>query len=139
MRALRPGGQTLIALQRTLLAFAAKRACSEIPFWAMASASVDSVRTRAESVLHALGPAHCDRLGAHVVDSAAVPGAGSTPGATVPSAAVVIDGDRCAQLRGRRIPVIARREGNHTILDMRSVAPTDDRVIVDSLVSLVES
>lgn len=139
MRALRPGGQTLIALQRTLIAFAAKRACTDIPFWTMATASVETLRTRAESVLRTLGTGHCDRLGAHVVDSAAVPGAGSTPGATVASVAIIVEGDRCSQLRGNRIPVIARREGDNTILDMRSVASADDRVIVDSLVSLAES
>jgi L-seryl-tRNA(Ser) seleniumtransferase len=139
MRALRPGGQTLIALQRTLVAFAAKRACTDIPFWTMATASVETLRTRAESVLLTLGTGHCDRLGAHIVDSAAVPGAGSTPGATVASVAIIVEGDRCTQLRGNRIPVIARREGDNTILDMRSVASADDRVIVDSLVSLAES
>jgi hypothetical protein len=57
----------------------------------------------------------------------------------VASVAIIVEGDRCTQLRGNRIPVIARREGDNTILDMRSVASADDRVIVDSLVSLAES
>jgi pyruvate/2-oxoglutarate/acetoin dehydrogenase E1 component len=35
--------------------------------------------------------------------------------------------------------VIARREGDHTVLDLRSVAPTDDAVVIESLASLTES
>jgi len=139
MRALRPGGQTLIALQQVLLAFAAKRACAEIPFWAMATMTVESVRNRAEAVVDAIGAARTNALGARVETSDAVPGAGSTPGATIPSAAVVVDGDRCAQLRACPVPVIARREGDRTVLDLRSVAPADDAVVVESLASLTTS
>jgi L-seryl-tRNA(Ser) seleniumtransferase len=139
MRALRPGGQTLIALQRVLLAFAAKRACMDVPFWAMATSSVESVRERAVVVVDSLGAARTSTLGARVEATDAVPGAGSTPGATLPSAAVVVDGDRCAELRSGRIPVIARREGDRTVLDLRSVAPADDAVVVESLASLTES
>jgi L-seryl-tRNA(Ser) seleniumtransferase len=139
MRALRPGGQTLIALQRVLLAFAAKRACTDVPFWAMATSSVESVRERAVVVVDSLGAARTSTLGARVEATDAVPGAGSTPGATLPSAAVVVDGDRCAELRSGRIPVIARREGDRTVLDLRSVAPADDAVVVESLASLTES
>jgi L-seryl-tRNA(Ser) seleniumtransferase len=139
MRALRPGGQTLIALQRVLLAFTAKRACTDVPFWAMATSSVESVRDRAVVVVDSLGAARTSTLGARVEATDAVPGAGSTPGATLPSAAVVVDGDRCAELRSGRIPVIARREGDRTVLDLRSVAPADDAVVVKSLVSLTES
>lgn len=139
MRALRPGGQTLIALQQVLLAFAAKRACTEIPFWAMATTTVESVRNRAEAIVDAIGAARANALGARVETSDAVPGAGSTPGATIPSAAVVVDGDRCAQLRACQVPVIARREGDRTVLDLRSVALTDDAVVVESLASLTAS
>ena len=136
MRALRPGGQTIIALQQVLLAFAAKRACSEVPFWAMATSSVDSVRERAGAIVDSLDSARAGAIGARVETSHAAPGAGSTPGATIPSAAVVIDGDRCAHLRENAVPIIARREGDHTVLDLRSVAPVDDAAIRESLVSL---
>ena len=139
MRALRPGGQTLIALQKVLLAFAAKRACTEVPFWTMATSTVESVRKRAEAAVDALGAARTNALGARVETTDAVPGAGSTPGATIPSAAVVVDGDRCAQLRACQVPVIARREGDRTVLDLRSLAPADDAVVVESLASLTAS
>lgn len=139
MRALRPGGQTLIALQQILLAFAAKRACTDIPFWSMATSSVDSLRQRAASIMNSLDTTQSTAFGARVVDTNALPGAGSTPGATLPSVAIVIEGDRCAQLRARRIPLIARREGEHTVVDLRSVAPTDDGIIVEALATLIAS
>lgn len=139
MRALRPGGQTLIALQQVLLAFAAKRACSDVPFWKMATASAESVRERAEAAVSALGVTRANALGARIETTDSVPGAGSTPGATIESAAVVVDGDRCAQLRSCPVPVIARREGDRTVLDLRSVAPADDAVVVESIASLTAS
>ena len=139
MRALRPGGQTLIALQQVLLAFAAKRACSDVPFWKMATASAESVRKRAEAAVSALGVTRANALGARIETTDSVPGAGSTPGATIESAAVVVDGDRCAQLRSCPVPVIARREGDRTVLDLRSVAPADDAVVVESIASLTAS
>jgi L-seryl-tRNA(Ser) seleniumtransferase len=132
MRALRPGGQTLIALQRILLAFAAKTACTDIPFWLMATSSLDSLRLRAENVLGSVAPS----LGAHILETVALPGAGSTPGATIPSVAIAVNGDHTARLRALSVPVIARRDGNTTLLDMRSVATADDSLIVDSLNSL---
>jgi len=136
MRALRPGGQTLIALQQVLLAFAAKRACTEVPFWAMATSTLESVHKRAEAAVDALGAERTNALGARVDTTDAVPGAGSTPGAKIASAAIVVDGDRCAQLRACTIPVIARRDGDRTVLDLRSVAPADDAAVVEFLASL---
>ncbi len=132
MRALRPGGQTLIALQRILLAFAAKTACSDIPFWSMATSSVDSLRRRAENVCGAVAPS----LGVRIIETVALPGAGSTPGAAIPSVAIALNGDCTARLRAMPVPVIARRDGTTTLLDLRSVAASDDSVIADSLNSL---
>ena len=132
MRALRPGGQTLIALQRVLVAFAAKSACAEVPFWSMATATAESLRERAERIVASLDTA----IGARVVSTDAVPGAGSTPGATIPSFGIVVDGDHCASLRALSVPIVARRDGNTTVLDLRSVAPEDDDVLRTALASL---
>ena len=130
MRALRPGGQTLIALQRTLLAFIDKSACEKIPFWAMATASVASIRERAQHIVDTA------RTTGSVVDLESVPGAGSTPGATIPSAGIALRGDRLAALRALRPPVIARRDGKSTVLDLRSVSPADDGLIAAAINSL---
>lgn len=130
MRALRPGGQTMVALQRTLLAFIDKSACDVVPFWSMATASVDSIRGRARQIVAAAN------VTAEVVDVESVPGAGSTPGAVIPSAGISLVGDHVAAMRSLQPPVIVRRDGNSTVFDLRSVSPADDDIIAASLASL---
>ena len=130
MRALRPGGQTMIALQRTLLAFIDKSACNVVPFWSMAAASVESVRERARRIVADTGTA------AEVVELESVPGAGSTPGAVIPSAGLSLPGDHVAAMRSLRPPVIVRRVGDSTVFDLRSVSPADDGIIAASLASV---
>lgn len=130
MRALRPGGQTMIALQRTLLTFIDKSACDVVPFWSMATATVETIRERARHIVAAANVA------ARVVDLESVPGAGSTPGAVIPSAGVAVSGDHVAAMRSLQPPVIVRRDGDSTVFDLRSVSPTDDDVIAASLASL---
>ena len=44
-RALRPGGHVMAAMQRTALAYLGKTAAIEIPFWAMANATIDDLRS----------------------------------------------------------------------------------------------
>jgi L-seryl-tRNA(Ser) seleniumtransferase len=113
-RALRPGGLVLAALQETALAYL-RRDGQAIPFWRMASASVDELRERAA----ALG---CGR----VVDTVAVAGGGSVPGQEMPSAGVAVDGDHAEQLRAADPPILARVRDGATVCDLRTVDPADD-------------
>ena len=133
-RALRPGGLVLGALQETVLAYL-RRDVSAIPFWEMAGRSVASLQTRAEAIL----------AGVSAYDSASVmrseamvalPGAGSLPGITVPSWGVVIDGDHLVTLRSAETPIIARVRDARTSLDLRTVDPADDSLVVAALARL---
>ena len=123
-RALRPGGLVLGALQGVALDYL-RRDGDAIPFWRMAAVPVATLRARAE----ALG------VGA-VVDCLSVPGGGSVPGVTIPSAGVALDGDHAAALRAFDPPVVARVEAGRTVLDLRTVAPDDDAVVARALASL---
>jgi L-seryl-tRNA(Ser) seleniumtransferase len=120
-RALRPGSLVLAALQEVALAYL-RRDGDAIPFWRMAGRPVDELRRRAE----ALGVGE-------VVDCASVPGGGSTPGTTIPSAGVAVDGDLTAELRSFDPPVIARVHEGRTVLDLRTVDPADDAVVAAAL------
>jgi L-seryl-tRNA(Ser) seleniumtransferase len=124
-RALRPGAHVLAALQATALAYLRGDGMA-IPFWRMASASVDELRARAEAI-----------GGGAVVASEAVPGGGSAPGVTIPSIAIALDGDRTAALRALDPPVIARVDGDRTLLDLRSVDPGDDPVLAKAIAAVV--
>jgi L-seryl-tRNA(Ser) seleniumtransferase len=113
-RALRPGSLVLAALQETALAYL-RRDGQAIPFWRMASVSVEELRARAAALV----------VG-EVVACQAMPGGGSLPGLTIPSAGVALDGDHTAALRAHDPPVIARMEEGRTICDLRAVDPADD-------------
>ncbi len=126
MRALRPGSYTMILLQQVLLSYASRSVCTDVPFWRMVAASISDLRERAESIVSSTG------VGS-VVDVESLVGAGSAPGSTIASVGIAIPGDIRANLRQHSIPVIARTLGNTTYIDMRSIAPTDDHVVVEAI------
>jgi L-seryl-tRNA(Ser) seleniumtransferase len=131
-RALRCGGLVLAALQDTALAYLDKRAATDIAFWRMVAVPVDALRDRARRIVQAAG------AGEHVevTDLDALPGAGSAPGVTMPSAGIVLRGDHLALLRDHDPPVIARAREGRTFLDLRAVDPADDDAIIDGLLGL---
>ncbi|HZJ49257.1 MAG TPA: L-seryl-tRNA(Sec) selenium transferase [Acidimicrobiia bacterium] len=131
-RALRIAGPTIAALTVTLEMYADGKG-SEIPFWTMASASYDSLRQRCEAVIEASG------VEAEVLPGASVPGAGSVPGAEVPSPLIKIIEPGAAVLWPRLLrsapPIITRRDAGRVILDLRAVAPEDDERLGTALKS----
>ena len=116
-RALRPGGLVLTALQETALAYL-RRDGDAIPLWRMAGASVESLRSRAGAI----------GVGA-VVDMDSVVGGGSAPEVSIPSAGLAVDGDVTGALRAWAPPVIARVVVGRTLVDLRTVDPSDDPVV----------
>lgn len=120
-RALRPGGLVLAAVQEVAMSYL-RRDGAAIPFWRMAIVPVGELRRRAD----ALG------IG-DVVECQSVPGGGSAPGVTIPSLGVAVGGDRTAELRAHEPPVIARVVEGRTVLDLRTVDPAEDAVLVDAL------
>ncbi len=134
-RALRPGGLVLSALQEVLLAYLRRDAGRTVPFWRMATLTVSEVADRARAVLAAAGPI-AEPLGLAVEPMESLPGAGSLPGTVVPSAGLVLDGDRSADLRLASPPVIARVRDGRTYLDLRTVEPSDDDHLATALAGL---
>ena len=116
-RAFRAGGLVLAELQTLALTYLHRRG-QDIPFWNMATRPVAELRARAE----ALGVGE-------VCDMAATTGGGTLPGTEIPSAGIVLDGDRAAALRENEVPVIARVAGQRTYLDLRTVDPADDAIV----------
>jgi L-seryl-tRNA(Ser) seleniumtransferase len=100
--------------------------CTDVPFWKMVATSVSELRHRAEQIVASTG------VGS-VVDIDSLVGAGSAPGSTIASVGVSIPGDVRANLRSHSIPVIARTLGNITYIDMRSISPDDDHIVVQAI------
>jgi L-seryl-tRNA(Ser) seleniumtransferase len=114
-RAVRPGGTVLAALESVALAYLA-RDLDALPFWRMATTPTEALEERAR----ALGVGE-------VVATASVAGGGALPGAEIPSFGVALPGDRSAHLRAESPPVIVRVRDGHTIADLRTVDPSDDK------------
>jgi len=126
MRALRPGSHTMVLLQQVLLSYASRTVCTDVPFWNMVATPLSELRTRAENIIATTS------IGS-VVEVDSLVGAGSAPGSTITSIGIAIPGDQRALLRSQTTPVIARTLGNTTYIDMRSIAPADDHVVVDAM------
>ncbi|MBI4883811.1 MAG: L-seryl-tRNA(Sec) selenium transferase [Actinobacteria bacterium] len=130
-RALRPGIHILLALQQVALAYLQRAVVSDswdagLPFWQMATASVNELSVRAHQLVATAG------CGA-VVATESVPGAGSAPGTTIASVGVSTAGDHLAALRRARPPIIARTRDGVTVFDLRTVNPADDGYLVEAL------
>jgi L-seryl-tRNA(Ser) seleniumtransferase len=128
-RALRCGGLVLASLQDVAMSYLGRTVTSDIAFWRMVDQPVESLRRRAGRIVADAG------LG-DVVDTEALPGAGSAPGVTMPSAGIGLDGDRLAALRAHDPPVIGRSRDGRTWFDLRSVDPSDDAIVTAALTSL---
>ena len=132
-RALRPGSLVLAALQATALAYLAEDG-DAIPFWRMASLTVDQLRERADA--YGVG---------EIVDVMSTPGGGTLPGVEIPSVGVAVEGDQREALRELDHPIIARVDhgdssaGETTVLDLRTIHPDDDEVVAGALRSLTSA
>jgi L-seryl-tRNA(Ser) seleniumtransferase len=125
-RVVRPGALLLHALQDVALAYLDGSARS-LPFWSMATRTTAELRERAE------------RIGVgEVVTCSSLPGGGTLPGIELDSVGLALDGDRTGALRGARpTPVIARVDGQQTILDLRTVDPKEDAELHRVVASLI--
>jgi L-seryl-tRNA(Ser) seleniumtransferase len=132
MRAVRPDKLTLAALEATLALYRDGAAVA-VPTLAMLSTPVDELRERAE------------RLAAHLASAIAVPclstvGGGAMPLAELPSWGIALEGpavplDR--ELRGGRVPVVARVEDSQVIIDLRTVSEGEEADLIAAVHAVV--
>lgn len=128
-RALRIDGSTIGAMAGTLHHYLGGTA-AEIPFWRMATASLDELEIRARSILDG------GELDAAIGATASTIGAGSVPSVTMPSVALIIENDvdtRHAALLAASDPVLARRSEGRLIVDLRTVQPDEDDLLRRSM------
>ena len=126
-RALRPGSLVLELLQSTLRSYAA-RDVDALPFWKMATTPVEELKRRADRVAENVSLPWC------VSESCeSVPGGGTLPEVSMPSHGVSLRGNRTKALRQFSPPVIARVVHGATVLDLRTVDPADDSLLVEAI------
>ena len=123
-RPLRPGGLVLRLVASVASAYL-DRTAGELPFWRMATTSVDTLRARAEALAREAAVAGIATAVAR--PCTAVTGGGTLPGVEIPSWCVELPGDHTAALRRLRpIPVIAAVADDITRLNVRTVATDED-------------
>ena len=129
-RALRIDGPNLAALATTLEMYADGRG-SEVPFWTMATHTYEQLEKRLERLRTIIG--------GEIRPGSSVPGAGSVPGAELPTPVLAITRNNIDQVWDRLLaadpPVVARRESGELIVDVRAVPERSD----DSLVAALEA
>jgi len=139
MRALRVDKMTYAALEATLEEYAADRAASAVPVPAMMAMPVDAIERRARALAENLNAAG---VRTRIVDGASTIGGGSAPGSTLPTRLIEIEPqsigaqqiERC--LRESEVPIIARIENDRVVLDLRTVDPADDGVVLETCTTL---
>jgi L-seryl-tRNA(Ser) seleniumtransferase len=118
-RALRVDKLTLAALEATLTG-------PPPPVARALSVGVTELRVRAERLAAQLP-------GAYAVDCIAAVGGGGAPGAELPSAGVSLAESCAAPLRTGSPAVVGRLEAGRCLLDLRTVAPEDDELVLSAV------
>jgi L-seryl-tRNA(Ser) seleniumtransferase len=147
-RALRVDKLTIAVLESTLLAYL-RGAHREIPALGMICLSVDEIGRRAEAFaaqIRAALPAGDAEI--ELIEGRSVIGGGSTPEESLPTRLVAISSLRhsTAQIEerlrttpatgpGEQMPVIARIENDRLVLDLRTVFPEQERVLLSALIA----
>ncbi len=140
-RALRVDKLTIAALEITLGAYL-RAAWEEIPAMRMIRMSFQEVRRRAENLIRELRPElPLDEVEIDVVDSTSLVGGGSTPAQSLPSKVIRIASARYSaaklEQRLRRAPagvsLIGRVEDDRLILDLRTVLPEQEPLLIKTL------
>jgi len=134
LRALRVDKLTLAALTETLRIWSAPARRTELPLYAMLAVTVDELRARASAYVKAID-------GAEIVETTAYAGGGSLPQSALRSMGVALRPssgatDAAARLRKNDRPIVARIEDGRLVLDLRTVAPSEDAVAIAALKAL---
>ncbi len=130
-RALRPDKSALVHMERILAAHHEER-LDKIPLYAMLSTPLEELQGRSRRLARRLRKA-----GLHVQTTATkgALGGGTTPGATVPGWGLSLPGGEAMATALRRVrpPVVAIRDEDRVVLDLRTIPPARDRALVSAI------
>ena len=137
----RPLKLTIAALETTLSAYL-RAAWEELPAMRMMRMTIEELQRRSEEFLAALRPQlPRDEVECEIVDGHSLAGGGSTPSQTLPTRLLRFASARysAAQLEERlrrgptAVPVIARVEDDRLVVDLRTVFPEQEPLLIKAL------
>lgn len=144
MRVVRPDKLTLAALEATLRAYLAGR-IEEIPVLRMIALTPEYLRRRARSFARRLRRTCGEAFHLRLRDGLSVIGGGSAPEVGLRTTLVALRHERLSaheletRLRAADPPIIARIEQDEVLLDLRTVAPEEERFILQTLSAIAPS
>ncbi|MFB3917141.1 MAG: L-seryl-tRNA(Sec) selenium transferase [Terriglobales bacterium] len=136
-RALRVDKLTYAALESTLLAYI-RQDHDALPALRMMRLSAAEIGRRAEELAAGIAPSS-RKIRVELIDGESVTGGGSAPGATFPTKLLAVTcetlsaDELASRLRAHDPPIVARVEEGRMLLDLRTVFPEQDAVIVQAL------
>ncbi|HEX6693072.1 MAG TPA: L-seryl-tRNA(Sec) selenium transferase [Longimicrobiales bacterium] len=140
-RALRVDKLTIAALEATLrLHLDPRQARREVPVLRMLSATHADLHARAMSFAAKLAAAG---VAADVTDGVSAVGGGASPDRELPSALVRLLADKpsaatlARRLRSSPTPVVARIDGGHVLIDLRTVAPAEEGLLREAVTAAI--
>lgn len=142
MRAVRPDKLTLTALESTLRLYRDELAPGRLPVLRMIGFTEQNIRRRAQSFVRKARRSSADRLNLKIVSGHSTIGGGCAPEARLPTALVAIThpalslADLEQRLRHHDPPVITRMENDQLVLDLRTVQPSEEPVILQALAQI---
>jgi L-seryl-tRNA(Ser) seleniumtransferase len=140
MRALRVDKLTLAALEGTLLEYHAGRAKDTIPVARMLAMTAERIEARAQAIAEAL---HAAGWRVALASGVSAVGGGSAPGIDLATVLIALEhgtlsSDRLEErLRATTPPIIARIDHDRVVLDLRTVPPEHDQLLISTLATLV--
>ena len=125
------------ALEATLLAYI-REEYDALPALRMMRLTDETLVHRARQLAEQLRE-ECPDLQVEVIESRSVIGGGSAPGATLPSRVVALQSEQInadtllERLRAWETPIVARVEDGRVLLDLRTIEPQQEAVVVAAL------
>jgi L-seryl-tRNA(Ser) seleniumtransferase len=133
------------ALEATLLSYRSGRALEEIPVLNMISMPLEELRLRARRFASKLRPKLPEGVRVDLIDGESVVGGGSCPDCSLPAVLIAIDSVRSgpneieARLRAQDPPIIVRLEEDRTLIDLRTVFPQQETVLLEGVLAALSS
>jgi L-seryl-tRNA(Ser) seleniumtransferase len=136
-RALRVDKKTFAALEATLASYQKGTHFEDIPVLRQLSARATEISKRAEGLLERLGEQGA--LSFEVIDGASVIGGGAAPDIRPDTFLIAVSHPELSAdaiertLRFFRIPVITRIEDSRVLIDLRTIDPSDEQIVIEAL------
>jgi L-seryl-tRNA(Ser) seleniumtransferase len=129
------------ALEATLASYRAGRALEEIPVLRMIRCSREEMEDRARRFAGSLEGRLPRQCRISLLNGNSVVGGGSCPDTQMPTRLVAIQCDTTTpntveqRLRRQRPPIVVRLEANQTLLDLRTVFPTQESTLLEGIIA----